>query len=168
MTTACGSGVPVLRQRAANISCGSALPAAALLALCVAGCGQRPEMHPVTEDCPAHRYLEEFRDAPSSSITPVHPQGAAEAYLEEGGGPAFSSYWHTVWVKLSSGEEKRVLTFREGDPGSGPSVSLEWSRDGQALFVRGWHGGINGGSDGGDVRVIYTLVDGRAWEVAAE
>jgi hypothetical protein len=136
--------------------------ATVFLSMCLAACGARPELHPLTETCPAHPYVDEFRARRGLA------GGAAEVYLEEGGGPALSGYWHSVWVKRRSGGPKRILTAREADPGSGPDVHCSWSRDGQALFIHGSHSGINGNSGRGLLRVIYTLTDDRAWEVPNE
>jgi hypothetical protein len=85
-----------------------------------------------------------------------------EAYLDSSGGP-----WHSVWLKRPNGQATRILTLRDADPGSGALISFGWSRDGQALFIHGAHSGINGqtGPEFQDMQIIYTLSDGKAWDV---
>jgi hypothetical protein len=141
-----------------------------LFSLCLVACGP-PELRTVTENCPACQYVGEFRHASGSDdFGRSVQQAGVEASLEDGGGSLFSGDWHSVWLRYASGERKLILTVREADPGSGPLVHFRWSRDGQALFIHGAHSGINGSSGGTfqGLRVIYTLTDGRAWEVPNE
>ena len=134
-----------------------------LFSLCLAACGL-PELGTVTEDCPAYKYVAEFRRASGSHGFGRSVQQDRIKVTLEGGG----RYWHSVWLRRSSGERKLILTVREADPGSSPLVHFRWSRDGQALFIHGNHSGLNGRSCGSfsALRVIYTLADGRAWELA--
>lgn len=138
-----------------------------LYSLCLVACGP-PELRTVTEGCPAHQYVAEFRHASGSyeSGKSVQQDGA-EVSLERGDGSLFSGYWHSVRLRRASGERKVILTVREADPGSGPLVRFRWSRDGQALFIHGNHSGLNGSfcDTFSALRVIYTLADSRAWEL---
>jgi hypothetical protein len=134
-----------------------------LVACFVAACGAQPELHPLTDDCAGGAYIDEFRAVEfySTGLRSRNDSGV-EVYLDSSGGP-----WHSVWLKRPGREATRILTIRDADPGSGPLISFGWSRDGQALFIRGAHSGVNGKTGPGfqDMHIIYTLSDGKAWDV---
>jgi hypothetical protein len=73
---------------------------------------------------------------------------------------------HAIWLAPKVGEKKRILRVEEADPGSGGSVGAYWSSDSKAIFLRGQSSGIDcRGTDNPEIRMIYTLLDGKLWRV---
>ncbi len=145
---------------------------AALASWGLAGCGYHSDVRRLATGVAAGKYVAEFLTAEAQypggerggSRAPV---GDAEVVLEhESGIPIIGDACHSVWLKAAGGR-KRILTMREADPGSGSSFGFAWSSDGQAAFIFGEHSGIDctGPVRWEDLRIIYTLADGVAWEV---
>jgi hypothetical protein len=147
---------------------------AAGMALTHVACGPRTTgLQPLSTDSAARRYLEEFLESEArypggDRVRSTAPGGTAEVTVErEGGLPVLFDSCHSIWLKRASGEQDRIVTLSEADPGSGSSFELGWSRDAAAAFVSGQHSGIDcpWTRNYGDVRIIYTVADRVAWVV---
>ncbi len=144
--------------------------AATLAGLGLAACTHHSDVRPLLSGVPASRYLIEFLAAEKQypgGERQTSRAGELEIVVKrEPGIPLLSDSCHSVWLTSPVGR-KRILTMREADPGSGSSFGLAWSRDGQAAFIFGGHSGIDCRGDVSyrDLRIIYTLADGVAWEV---
>jgi hypothetical protein len=137
----------------------------------LASCGYQSNVQPLISGSPADRYVDEFLAAEArTNAEPLGsraPGGATDMVLRhEPGIPLLADGCHSVWLTSPSGQ-KRILTVREGDPGSGSSFGFSWSKDGQAAFIFGGHSGIDcaGPVSYDKLRIIYTLADGVAWEL---
>lgn len=61
---------------------------------------------------------------------------------------------------------REIISLLEGDPGSGASFSVRWSKDSKAVFLTGDHSGF--GCFHGtptELRLIYTIADDKLWRV---
>jgi len=138
------------------------VPLLALIGVLVALCRGPAEIPPITEDCVARRYVKEFTEpdgVPRAGL--VAPDGNAEVFTTDGWfGP-----WHTVWLREGWMSWKRILRYREIDPGSGPSVDAYWSADGRAVWIHGAASATDPELVGraSSIRIIYSLDDGVAW-----
>jgi hypothetical protein len=71
-------------------------------------------------------------------------------------------------MTVPGGKQIHLLTARDGDPGSGVSLRWAWSSDSRAVFLYGWHSGIDcpDSPQPGSLRIVYTVADGVAWTVS--
>ncbi len=128
----------------------------------------------ITAGSPASRYVADFRRAEKSysgGDAPRAPDGHASVEIaQEPGIPVLNDSCHSVWLVPASGAKSRIISLLEGDPGSGPSFGLAWSADSKAVFLYGRHSGFNCPWHiySRDLRVIYTLEDGVAWELSPQ
>lgn len=149
----------------------SAILIALALSLTGACDSSRTTIHSASGEPAVQRHVQEFsqvvqtygweKEAPDGSgmvIVETHARGLF----------ATSQGWHTLWLEGTS-QRRKILTLREGDPGSGPSFSFRWSRDSKAIFIWGWYSGckcVGIPSAAEDLRLIYTVSDGQLWSVS--
>ena len=142
------------------------------MTLLASACSHHTVVRPILKGGPADAYLTAFVAA--ESVYPGGaregsraPDGDAEVLLkDELGVPLIGDGCHSVWLKSPAGQ-RRILTVREADPGSGSSFGFAWSRDGRAVFIFGGHSGLDcrGPVLPERLRIIYTVADGTAWTV---
>ena len=145
-----------------------------LLGGVLAAASRRPPtaaVRSITAASAASRYMEEFRKAekayPGGDVLRA-PNGHASVELaRETGLPILNDACHSAWLVPAAGTKRRIISVLEGDPGSGTSFGLAWSADSRAVFLYGRHSGFNCPWHiySRDLRVIYTLEDGVAWEL---
>ena len=132
-----------------------------------------PTIHDVSGKVGVQRHIEEFSQGVQTYARDTEaPDGSGRVAIDKhaqglwGGNQG----WHTLWLERGETPQRRkILTLREGDPGSGPSFSFRWSRDSKAIFIWGWYSGCECTglpSSGEDLRLIYTIDDGKLWNAA--
>lgn len=134
-------------------------------------------LRPLVPGSPPTRYVGEFlraeKDYPAGERQgPTAPSGRFTVEIK----PEYKlslpllvdDSCHSVWLEPEKGPRLRILRLLEADPGSGSSFGLAWSSDSKALFLSGSHSGLNctSPSNSQALRVIYTVEDGVAWELA--
>ena len=145
-----------------------------LLVGVLAAASRRPPaalVRAITAESAASPYVAEFRRAEKSypgGDAPRAPNGRASVEIaQEPGIPVLNDSCHSVWLVPTAGARLRIISLLEGDPGSGTSFGMSWSADSKAVFLYGRHSGFNCPWHiySRDLRVIYTLEDGVAWEL---
>ena len=149
-----------------------AVTSAGLGFLLCASCGARSNVRPLSAGSPAEPYVAEFIEL-ENSYPGEHREGArapsgAEVVLKpEKELLSLFDSCYSVWLENSGELPHRILEVRENDPGSGSSFEFGWSRDGHAVFIAGYHSGIDcpRNRNGNRLRIIYTMADGIAWQL---